>query len=400
MKNAISNEICISTNSTKDVHGLFSEEDIFFDDEFLSKLINLEGMQKTYPFYAGKLNMNELNQSVKIYEGSTQIIEYPITEEEDYLTSYQNAVFPYYPEQKLYELCEENNSNKTGVYLEYHFAQVIGITNITENMRIKCNVYVPVAAVDTTYEVYFAKNPEDDMNLTGTYPGERLIYEQVKLDLPISGILPASYDDTAVGSGYHFFIPYETMEQYINMGISQHQEEENNEYITKKSSCYKVFVSDFKYIEKIKDGIMNMSDSVTVRDGYANLEAMQNASQDNISYLKFCMIILFTVALVLIIMFSFIHKKDAESDYYFYNTHGLSKCERKIITLAEMLIIFASISILSIITMNILTITGIGDYKLLNNGALTYSYQYTIFLCLILSALMSVIGESVLLLKG
>lgn len=394
------NEINISNTGSLHPNGLYDELAVPFEKDVVTKLQQHPEIEKIYPFYGGSLLLRGQGKSDLVWSiDDKEIGEYTVQISNTHLHGSLEEVFPYYPEQRLYEICDIKTNEKNGIYIDYTSAKDMGLLELEDNMTLSFEYYPIAALEDNTMDNYTFNIQKNDYEYAGTFPCVNRYYgKKVTVKLPISGILPEGYQDVgSYDSTATILIPYELFQEHQQIASSDYEFKDGQYPL--KNSCFRIFLKSSMNRDEVKREILAMSDSLTLNDDFENYKAINESIKDDQHYLTFSFSILFVITLILLYIYSIFHRKDALDDYFFFHIRGVSAKELKQITILELITIWMMVFIVSLIFVNIIITHGIGDYILRRNDFTSIRYSSFILWDFIISGIVSLMSEFSLLIK-
>jgi len=293
------------------------------------------------------------------------------------------CIYPYFEEQNFSELVTGKIYEDNGIYLDKYTAYKLGIKEVVKDMKMRIQVFIPVAVADVTMR------DGDNMPIAAKQYSHSI---KTIIELPISGILPNSYTDSAAASSTtSIFIPYEYLMNIIKTATDSYELLDGEEPL--QANAYKVFLESSKDRIDVKNKILNLSPTVIVFDSYEDYISAAKLNENQRTFLKISMMIVIVILGILLLVYGIYHKKEAYQDYYYYNIHGLSKKERQKITGMETIIISSFMFAFSLLLINIFVTNGLGGYTLSKSQVAPVSYVLIVSIVLLLSISSSLLCE-------
>lgn len=388
LNTALTNEIFVNNNITQHNFKAFNMSEFPIEESVIEKISEIKAVDKVYPFYT--LSVMDTTYPISVddgsvvewYENGNKLGEYNFNI--NTFNSEPHCVYPYFEEQHFDELVANEVTQKNGIYLDKVAAKTFGITEITENMTMLLDVYIPVAINDIQIVVGSDNSYVDGKGYSH--------FIKTKIELPISGILPNSYTDSAVASNTtSIFIPYETMKKMFDDALATYTCASDEELYS--VNALKVFVSSAKEMTNVKNKILNISPDLFLFDTYQDYDSASDALQGQKTFVKMAVLVMIAMLLVLLFIYGVYHKKDAFEDYYFFNIRGFLKKEKQMIALFETLYICVVFFVLSMIFTNYFILNGIGDYVLSTGMIGQINYFLVGFIDFGLSVVAGVVSE-------
>lgn len=396
---AVTNELFIinDPDEVQDSYGCYDKLKRPFSQEVLDQIMRTDGLTAVYPFFGHKViktyptgNMNYNMVDIKYPDGTVTTVRI------SYLDQYMGSlggetVFPYYPEQNLYSICEQRTSIQDGIYLDPYMAEEMNITELVDGMTISMEIYATAYTRNGTASGYG--------ELVGSFTliTSQPYYEPVQMELPISGILPKTYYDCALIGEFPIHIPYETFMRYYEEAVSKHEMGPLD--LPYEYRALKLFFSPETDRKELKKTLEDIDENLLVKDAYSDHLAQMEAVEDNNSYYLYIGLTVFLIAFILMVIYGLMHKKEVIEDDYFFNIRGVTVRDRKKMNLLEWLLTWLFAFIPAIILMNIFIVKGCFGFHLINRPSSLSALLLLNLFSLLICGLLTLLGELPLFLK-
>lgn len=355
----------------------FQSDNLPIPLELVDEIRDIDGIQAVYPYEPYFFMDTYTTNQIEVKKDDQLVFNYEISEADKFdLQLYRSSqwwgVSPYYPEQGLEEIATFNTGVTNGVYIDEEFAHNLGL-EIEKGQVISFDVQIPVTYDKDQVIIYNYPDPEDAVQTiqTSEHDIACTYLEKIRIELPISGLLPSSYQELAGNSPY-FYIPYDLRENYISLAMAKHVFTDSEKVMT--ASALKVFLASDVDREQVKNQISALSNQFVVLDKYANIQEAQSMALRVDSMFTYVIVAISGIFALLLLVYSFYHARDIYKDSYYYNIHGLQLKERRLIALSELGMTWIMFFVISLIGLNYLIVNGMGDYILNRNIPIAYTY--------------------------
>ena len=353
----------------------FNEANLPFSPEVKDQIVSLEGVMSVYSCRPYKMfdidpNLIEIKENGLVVQ---QVEIDPNSDQLKYGLSGNRGweIFPFYDEQQLEDIAVMNTNQPNGLFIIEDFAKRLGL-NIGDDLVFCCDVYIPVTYdVGSTVVRKYGTNNEfvgelGPLTIAGPH------YEKIRIEVPISGILPNSYRESGGIGATNLFIYYELRDQYEQEALAQHEPIEGELLMTE--SAYKVFLDPEVDREEIKPLIKSIDSRIEISDQYLNTLEIQKLSLQSDQMFTYTIAAISGIIAIILLAYSFYHAKDVYKDSFYYNIHGLQLKERRMIALSELGMTWLMFFVISLIGLNYLIVNGMGDYVLNRQVPIVYIY--------------------------
>ena len=378
----------------------FEDENLPISPDQIDEIGEIEGIHAVYPYEPYLFMDTFTTNKIEVKKDGEFVFDYEISEEDRFeLELYRSSrwwgVSPYYPEQGLEEIATLTTDTPNGVYIDETFAKNLGL-EIENGQMISFDVQIPVTYRDGKKIIYHYPDPGDAVQTEQITHHDVANYnlEKIRIELPISGLLPSSYQELA-GTIPYLYIPYELRENYTSLAMSMHVPVENEKVMS--ANALKVFLEPNANREEVKSQIAALSSQFVILDNYVNIQEAQTMALRVDSMFTYVIAAIAGILAALLFVYSFYHAKDVYKDSYYYNIHGLQLKERRMIALSELGMTWLMFFVISLIGLNYLIVNGMGDYVL--NRQVPIQYIYFVLADMAVSGVVTLIVDGQLLRK-
>ncbi|CVH78149.1 Macrolide export ATP-binding/permease protein MacB [Clostridiales bacterium CHKCI006] len=378
----------------------FDDENLPLSTEFIDDIRHIDGVHSVYPYEPYFFMNTSITNQIEVKKDGQLVFDYEISDEDKFELELYRAsnwwgVSPYYPEQGLEEIATFTTDTPNGIYIDEKFAENLGL-EIENGQTMSFDVQIPVTYVDVNVMMYHYPDPSDAVQTVQITHHDAANYsmEKIRIELPISGLLPSSYQELA-GTIPYFYIPYELRENYASLAMSMHVTGENEKVMS--ASAVKVFLEPDADREEVKSQISALSSQFVILDKYVNIQEAQVMALRVDSMFTYVIGAIAAILVTLLFVYSFYHARDVYKDSYYYNIHGLQLKERRMIALSELGMTWLMFFVISLIGLNYLIVNGMGDYVL--NRQVPIAYIYFVLADVLVSGIVAVIVDGQLFRK-
>ena len=378
----------------------FMEENLPISPDLIDEIHEIEGVHTVYPyepyFFMDKFTSN----LIEVKANGHLVFSEEIAHDDQFdLFLYRSTnwwgVSPYYPEQSLEEIATLTTGTPNGVYIDETFAENLGL-EVKRGQTLSFDVQIPVSYHVETISVVQVPDSTDAVqeDIESIHEVAAIHLERIRIELPISGLLPSSYQELA-GTLPYFYIPYDLRDEYEDQALDQYIPIEENQLMT--ANALKVFLEPDADHEQVKRQIATLSNRFVVTENYVNFQEAQTLALRADRVMTYVILAIVGILTMMLFVYSIYHARDIHKDSYYYMIHGLQLRERRAIAFVELGMTWLMFFVISLVVLNYLMINGIADYVL--NHQVPIQYIYFVLSDMMVSFVIALIVDGQLLRK-